>query len=161
MEKAKPFDLKELGNTGDESCKAWWYFIPGEHSEAKAGCTERMDVISCLRQGFPFETVNFVLENTCVSRKDLSNILHISTRQLNRYHNEDRLSAEQSNFLYELSRLYVRGEDVFGDRHTFENWLQRPQMALGMEVPLQLLDTSEGFRMVSDLLSQIEYGFYS
>jgi putative toxin-antitoxin system antitoxin component (TIGR02293 family) len=161
MEKSKTLYLEKLDYTDDESCKAWWFFIPDKYSNKKAECTERMGVINCLRQGFPYEAVNFVLENTCVSRKDLSNILHISTRQLNRYHEDDRLSAEQSNFLYELSLLYVRGEDVFGDRPTFENWLQRPQMALGMEIPLQLLDTSEGFRMVNDLLSQIEYGFYS
>jgi putative toxin-antitoxin system antitoxin component (TIGR02293 family) len=73
----------------------------------------------------------------------------------------DRLSAEPSIFLDELSRLYVRGQDIFGDQQTFEKWLQRSQMALCMETPLSLLDTSEGFRTVCDVLSQIEYWFYS
>jgi len=161
MEKSKTLDLKKLDYDGDESCKALWYFMPDKSSNKKAQCIEKMDVISSLRQGFPYEAVNFVLETTCVSRKDISNILHISTRQLTRYQHDDRLSAEQSNFLYELSRVYMRGQDIFGDQPTFENWLQRPQMALGMEVPLSLLDTTEGFRMVNDVLSQIEYGFYS
>jgi putative toxin-antitoxin system antitoxin component (TIGR02293 family) len=161
MKKAKTLDLKKLDYSHDDSCKAWMYFIPDKLSDKKVACTESMDVISCLRLGFPYEAVNFVLEKTCVSRKDLSNILHISTRQLTRYRDDDRLSAEQSNFLYELSRVYVRGQDIFGDQPTFENWLQRPQMSLGMEVPLALLDTTEGFRMVNDVLSQIEYGFYS
>lgn len=157
----KTFDLTKLDIGYDDSCKAWQYFLPDAPKDEKNNCTESMDVISNLRQGFPFEAVNVVLEKTCVSRKDLSNILHISTRQLTRYQNDDHLSAEQSNFLYELSRVYVRGQDIFGDQPTFENWLQRPQMALGMETPLSLLDTSEGFRMVNDVLSQIEYGFYS
>jgi putative toxin-antitoxin system antitoxin component (TIGR02293 family) len=161
MEKSKTLDLEKLDYGVDDSCKAWHYFIPHKLSNKNVDCTERMEVINFLRQGFPYGAVNVVLENTCVSRKYLSNILHISTRQLNRYRDEDRLSPEQSNFLYELSRVYVRGQDIFGDQHTFEKWLQRPQMALGREVPLTLLDTSEGFRMVNDLLSQIEYGFYS
>ena len=161
MEKPKTLDIKKLDYSRDDSCKAWWYFIPDKTSNEKSACTESMDVISSLREGYPYEAVNFVLETTCVSRGDLSNILHISTRQLTRYRHDDRLSAEQSNFLYELSRVYVRGQDIFGDQPTFEKWLQRPQMALGMEVPLALLDTSEGFRMVNDVLSQIEYGFYS
>jgi putative toxin-antitoxin system antitoxin component (TIGR02293 family) len=74
---------------------------------------------------------------------------------------DEHLSAEQSIFLDKLSQLYARGYEIFGDQQTFEKWLQRPQMALGMETPLNLLDTSEGFRKVRDLLSQIEYGFYS
>jgi putative toxin-antitoxin system antitoxin component (TIGR02293 family) len=161
MKKPKTLDIAKLDYGYDDSCKAWHYFMPEGSSNKEVECTERMDVINGLRQGFPFEAVNLVLEKTCVSRKDLSNILHISTRQLTRYQHDDHLSAEQSNFLYELSRVYVRGQDIFGDQPTFENWLQRPQMALGMEVPLNLLDTSEGFRMVNDVLSQIEYGFYS
>jgi putative toxin-antitoxin system antitoxin component (TIGR02293 family) len=161
MEKPTTLGIGKLDYGQDDSCKAWWFFIPDKWPGKKAGCTESMDVISSLREGYPYEAVNCVLETTCVSRRDLSNILHISTRQLTRYRDDDRLSAEQSNFLYELSRVYVRGQDIFGDQETFEKWLQRPQMALGMEVPLTLLDTSEGFRMVNDVLSQIEYGFYS
>jgi len=80
---------------------------------------------------------------------------------MNRYSNEDVLPAEQSGFVYELSRLYVRGLDTFGDKKTFESWLLRAQPALGMKSSLSLLDTTEGFRMVNDLLSRIEYGFYS
>jgi uncharacterized protein (DUF2384 family) len=34
-------------------------------------------------------------------------------------------------------------------------------MALGEISPIELLDTGEGARMVNDLLSNIEYGFYS
>ena len=60
-----------------------------------------------------------------------------------------------------IKMLYVRGLEIFGDKDTFEKWLQRPQMALGEQIPVDLLDTAEGFRMVNDLLSQIEYGFYS
>ncbi|HEY8784799.1 MAG TPA: antitoxin Xre/MbcA/ParS toxin-binding domain-containing protein [Mucilaginibacter sp.] len=161
MEKPRTLDIEKLDYGHDESCKAWWYFMPDKLSGKKAACTERVDVINYLREGFPYGAVDVVLEKTCVSRRDLSNILHISTRQLTRYQHDDRLSAEQSNFLYELSRVYVRGQDIFGDQPTFEKWLQRPQMALGMEIPLNLLDTSEGFRMVNDVMSQIEYGFYS
>ena len=161
MKKPKTLDIETLNYGDDASCRAWWYFIPEKLSNKEAACAESLDVISSLREGYPYEAVNYVLETTCVSRRDLSNILHISTRQLTRYQHDDRLSPEQSNFLYELSRVYARGRDIFGDQPTFEKWLQRPQMALGMEVPLTLLDTSEGFRIVNDVLSQIEYGFYS
>jgi putative toxin-antitoxin system antitoxin component (TIGR02293 family) len=77
------------------------------------------------------------------------------------YDHKERLSTEQPIFSDKLSQLHERGQEIFGDQETFEKWLQRPQISLGMESPLSLLDTSEGFRMVCDVLSQIEYGFYS
>jgi putative toxin-antitoxin system antitoxin component (TIGR02293 family) len=154
-------DIKSLDVDQDESCKAYWYFMPDNLKTTAADCTRSMDVIEFIRHGMPYYTVDNILDKTCISRRDISNILHISVRQMNRYHPEDLLSAEQSGFIYEFSRLYVRGLDIFGDKETFEKWVQRPQMALGMQVPVSLLDTAEGFRMVNDLLSQIEYGFYS
>lgn len=160
MQKAKTLDLNKLDYGSSESCKAFMFFIPKKLS-AGWDCSNQFDIISAIRNGLPREAVNQVLEKTCVSRNQLSQILHISTRQLNRYESNERLSAEQSGFLYEFSRIYVRGLDIFGDHDTFERWLQREQMAFGGAIPLDLLDTAEGFRMVNDALSQIEYGFYS
>jgi putative toxin-antitoxin system antitoxin component (TIGR02293 family) len=160
MQKVKTLELNTLDYNDSESCRAFRYFIP-EKLATRWNCSDQFDVISSIRGGLPHEAVNEVLEKTSVSRQQLSQILHISTRQLNRYENDDKLPAEQSGFLYEFSRLYIRGLDIFGDKDTLEKWLNRKQMALGGTVPLTLLDTAEGFRMINDLLSQIEYGFYS
>ncbi|AYL96955.1 type II RES/Xre toxin-antitoxin system antitoxin [Mucilaginibacter celer] len=119
------------------------------------------DIIDHIRDGLPKQAIDNVLEKTGVSKTQLSNILHISTRQLNRYEKDDRLSPEQSNFLYEFTRIYVRALDILGDAETVTKWLMRPNMALGDKQPIDLLDTGEGLRMVDDLLAQIEYGFYS
>lgn len=158
---AKPIDLKKLDIGQDENCRAFLFFVNDKSIRQKYKCDDHLDVVASIRQGLPYATVDNIIAQTRVSRKDISSMLHISTRQMNRYAKTDLLSAEQSGFIYEFSRIYVRGLDIFGDQATFENWLQRPQMALGMQVPVSLLDTTEGFRLVNDLLSQIEYGFYS
>jgi putative toxin-antitoxin system antitoxin component (TIGR02293 family) len=160
MQTTKVLELNKLDYHDADSCRAFMYFIPDKLASGW-NCSDQFDVISSIRSGLPHEVVNQVLEKTSLSRNQLSHILHISTRQLNRYENDDRLPAEQSGFLYEFSRIYVRGLDIFGDQETFEKWLHREQMALGGAVPISLLDTAEGFRMINDLLSQIEYGFYS
>lgn len=157
----KTLDLKKLNVGQDESCLAYAYFLSGHSERIKYKCENSLDVVAYIREGLPYAIVDNILHKTCVSRKDLSAILHISTRQMNRYRHDELLSAEQSGFVYEFSRIYVRGLDIFGDQETFEKWLQRPQMALGLQAPISLLDTSEGFRLVNDVLSQIEYGFYS
>jgi putative toxin-antitoxin system antitoxin component (TIGR02293 family) len=120
-----------------------------------------LSLIECLRSGLPKEGIDNFLEKTAISRIQLSQILHISNRQLSRYEPHDRLSPEQSNFLYELTRIYTRATDILGDKDSAEHWLSRNQLALGNKTPLDILDTTEGMRLVEDLLSQIEYGFYS
>ncbi|MET3502660.1 putative toxin-antitoxin system antitoxin component (TIGR02293 family) [Mucilaginibacter rubeus] len=143
---------------------AWYVFsflFPHEYLKVHLKCDMDSNIIDCIRGGIPRLAIDSILEKTNVSRAQLSNILHISTRQLNRYGQDDRLSAEQSNFLYEFTRIYIRGIDILGDAATVDKWLMRPNMALGDKQPLELLDTSEGLRMVDDVLSQIEYGFYS
>jgi putative toxin-antitoxin system antitoxin component (TIGR02293 family) len=143
---------------------AWYVFsflFPEDYVKKQMKCNMDSGVIDCIRGGIPKLAVDSILEKTNVSKTQLSNILHISTRQLNRYGQDDRLSPEQSNLLYEFTRIYIRGLDVLGDTATVDKWLMRPNMALGDKQPLELLDTSEGLRMVNDVLSQIEYGFYS
>src|ERR1700761_447050 len=131
MQKSKILNPGKLNYANSESCKAFMFFIPEKSVNNWTDCTDQLDVIGYIRSGLPREAVDMVLEKTCVSRNQLSQILHISTRQLNRYSGNERLSVEQSGFLYEFSLLYIRGLDIFGDKETFENWLQRPQMALG------------------------------
>ncbi|RYE22195.1 MAG: DUF2384 domain-containing protein [Sphingobacteriaceae bacterium] len=153
-------NLAELNLTTSDSAKIF-SFLSEAHSNNQQRDQEPADVISYIRNGIPKQAVNAVLKKTGVSRLQLSNILHISTRQLGRYEEQDKLSVEQSNFLYEFTRLYIRGLNVLGDKATVDQWLSRSNLALGEKSPLELLDTIEGFRLVDDVLAQIEYGFYS
>ena len=102
-----------------------------------------------------------MIEKTDLPAGKIFHILHIGSRQLANYNISEKLSVEQSNFLYEFARLYLRGLDILGDKKTLDQWLNRPNLALGEKIPLELLDTIEGFRLVENVLSQIEYGFYS
>src|ERR1035437_11094502 len=102
MQQPRILDLNKLDYSGSESSKAFLFFIPEKWAGNWAQCSDRLDVVGCIRNGLPREAVDQVLEKTCVSRNQLSHILHISTRQLNRYGQNERLSAEQSGFLYEF-----------------------------------------------------------
>ena len=137
------------------------FLFPDKNKFSRFQFSNEFEIIDFIREGLPKQAILSVLQNTSISRTQLSWILHISARQLNRYADEDRLSPEQSNFLYELSRLYIRATDILGDRTTADNWLHRANIALNDKPPIEMLDTVEGFRLVDDVLSQIEYGFYS
>ncbi len=132
-----------------------------DESESEIRSASGYDVIRSIRSGLPKSGVDTFLKKTSVDKEQLSRVLHISSRQLSRYKSDQRLLPEQSNFLYELTRIYTRALDIFGDQATAEHWLGRQQMALGNQMPFELLDTTEGLRLVDNLLSQIEHGLYS
>lgn len=161
LSKPTILDLAGLNLTTSDTAKIFSFLSENRIDNSQGSYHEPADVISYIRNGIPKQAVSVVLEKTGVSRLQLSNILHISTRQLNRYEEQDKLSVEQSNFLYEFTRLYIRGLNVLGDKQTVDQWLSRSNLALGEKSPLELLDTIEGFRLVDDVLAQIEYGFYS
>lgn len=160
LSKPTILNLAELNLATSNSAKIF-SFISQSNLDNQESYQEPADIISYIRNGISKQAVNTVLEKTGVSRLQLSNILHISTRQLGRYEEQDKLSVEQSNFLYEFTRLYVRALNVLGDKQTVDQWLSRSNLALGEKSPLELLDTTEGFRLVDDVLAQIKYGFYS
>lgn len=156
-----PLNIKDLDLVSTQGSKiSMLLFSKGKKSSSFKFDNE-FHIINCIRAGLPKQAIHGILDNTAISRTQLAAILHISTRQLNRYTDEDLLSAEQSNFLYELSRLYVRATDVLGNKATADTWLHRQNTALNDKTPIEMLDTIEGFRMIYDLLSQIEYGFFS
>ena len=149
-------NLAALDLDRSDTDKAWSLL-----SALDTAANTKIHVIDKIRNGIPADGIEAILEKTNINRNQLSRILHISTRQMSRYTGMDRLSPEQSNFLYELARIYTKAEDVLGDKMTAEHWLNRKNVALGEQSPIELLDTAEGVRLVSDLLAQIEYGFYS
>lgn len=156
----KSLNIKALDLSSTTGDKIFMFLFPdAKKSQKKFG--SEFEIIEFIREGLPKQTVHSVLQNTTISLTQLSWILHISTKQLKRYADDDRLSSEQSNFLYEFSRLYIRAMDVLGDKSTADNWLHRSNTALNGKSPIEMLDTIEGFRMVNDLISQIEYGFFS
>jgi len=159
--KQQKLDVNSILKAEDNSTAVLKFLYGTQWTETALKSASGYDIIDTIRLGLPKAGVDAFLEKTSVDREKLSQVLHISTRQLNRYKPEQRLSPEQSNFLYEVTRVYTRALDILGDKASAEHWLEREQLALGNHSPLQMLDTTEGVRLVDDLLSQIEYGFYS
>ena len=62
----------------------------------------------------------------------------------------------------ELERQIVldRAISVFEDCDKAMSWLNSPCYALGNQVPIQLLNTTEGMELVMDTLGRIEQGIF-
>ena len=59
-----------------------------------------------------------------------------------------------------LIQVMVKATKILGEDEA-KNWLYRPIPSLGNEIPINLLDTEPGHRLVEQTLLQIEYGVYS
>ena len=69
-----------------------------------------------------------------------------------------RLSTSESDRTVRALIAFKQASDVFDDDGVGADWLWRPNIELGGECPLNMLDTQKGFDRVSDLLLRLEHG---
>ncbi|GAA4340715.1 hypothetical protein GCM10023149_52380 [Mucilaginibacter gynuensis] len=119
------------------------------------------DIIKLARQGFPKRVLLSLAKKISLNIQELSNILHISERTLQRYDDDAIIKTEYAEKAVELARLYTRGEEVFGSMDKFKSWIKTPSRVFRGEAPVTILDTSAGFDMVFKELGRIEYGIFA
>jgi putative toxin-antitoxin system antitoxin component (TIGR02293 family) len=114
------------------------------------------------REGLPVKTLPALAEELDVERKVLAKVVGISERTLSRrLSNGSKLSAEESDRTMRVARVFALAEETLGSREKAGRWLSKSNLALGGEVPLELLDTDAGRHDVETILRRIEYGIYS
>jgi len=118
------------------------------------------DIVKLARQGFPKRVLLSLAKKISLNIQELSAILHISERTLQRYDDEAIIKTEYAEKAVELARLYTRGEEVFGSMEKFKLWVKTPSHVFKGESPVNMLDTSAGFDMVFKELGRIEHGIF-
>ncbi len=119
------------------------------------------DIIKFAREGFPKRVLLALAKKISLNIQELSNILHISERTLQRYDDDVIIKTEYAEKAVELARLYTRGEEVFGTMDKFKLWVKAPSLVFNGESPVSMLDTSAGFDMVFKELGRIEHGIFA
>lgn len=119
------------------------------------------DLLNLARKGISKKALLSLAKQISLTIQELSNIMHISERTLQRYTPATLIKTEHAEKAIELARLYQRGTDVFGTMENFNDWMKTPNYTLNGETPLSLLDTSIGFELILQTLGRIEYGVFS
>jgi putative toxin-antitoxin system antitoxin component (TIGR02293 family) len=117
--------------------------------------------LDIIKNGIATKSVNYFLQHTGLTKTQVSKLIHVSTRTLQRNNPEKALNINSSEKLLELTRLYFLGIETFGDKDKFNKWLYRPNLSLAKQRPIELLETSLGAGMVMDELLRIEFGVFS
>lgn len=111
--------------------------------------------------GLPYAALEAVMTTLNLERAEVCAALGLSARTFSRRKNERRLSPDESDRLFRLARIAARAAEVLGDTRKAAAWLQRPNRALGGEVPLRLVRSDLGSRQVEQIIGRIEHGIVS
>jgi len=116
------------------------------------------ELVDKVRNGLPFAALSAVMEEYGISRNVVCDVLQLSRRNFLRRKEQKRLSADESDRLYRLARVLAHANRVFEDPDESAEWIQTPNVALGKQQPLTLLDTDIGVQQVDQILGRIEHG---
>lgn len=114
-----------------------------------------------IRGGLHRASLDVLMKRTGLSIYELADILELTDRTLRRYEPKDVLNRRLSERALEIAELYSRGEAVFGDEGSFQQWMESSVPALGHRSPKSFLDTSIGIGMLMDELGRIEHGVFA
>ena len=121
--------------------------------------------IATIRNGIPVSDAESLRADWEISANRFAEILGTSTRQWSRLKKHVgtslSLGAVETDRLVRMKSTLAQADSIFDDREKAVAWINRPNKALGGEVPLTLMDTDAGIRQIETILTRLEFGVYS
>lgn len=77
-----------------------------------------------------------------------------------RLQKKEPLTIRENDNVQRIIHISEMADRIFGERERAQRWLRKPSRALNGVVPLQLLASETGGRLVQEELHRIEYGVY-
>lgn len=118
----------------------------------------QLELIDKIRAGVKKEEWKQLIKTIGATEKELESVLPSSISSMQK---KNIYSRETSERIYEISRLFGLGFEVFDTPEDFKKWLTLPSKALGNKKPFELLDSSLGFELVENEIVRIQHNVYS
>ncbi len=123
--------------------------------------TSDFDLIEITRKGLPKSVVTTLSAILGISMEQMSNLIHVSHRTIQRKSDTDLLNVYSTEQIFEIAVVISRGIEVLGTLEAFTSWLHSDVRHLDYQKPINFLDTSFGTNMIKDTLGRIEHGVFS
>jgi putative toxin-antitoxin system antitoxin component (TIGR02293 family) len=117
-------------------------------------------MLQIIREGIPVRDLFAFIEATGLPEAAVLRVMGISRRTLER-RAQGALSPQQSDRLARIKRIWDLTVHAIGDESRARGWLVDPNRAMKGELPLDLLDTDAGARMVEAVLARIVEGIFA
>lgn len=119
---------------------------------------EKMELAS---KGISKKGLEQLKNKAALSYDQLAKILSVSRATLINKKENAVFNQELSEKIVAIATIYSYGYEVFEDEARFNNWISRPNRALGYKAPYDLLSSSFGREEVENIIGRIAYGVYS
>ncbi len=91
----------------------------------------------------------------------LAKVLSVARATLINKKKEEKFNPALSERIMGLADIYSYGYEVFEDEERFNQWMSRPNQALGGKSPYELINNQFGREEVRNIIGRIDYGVYS
>jgi putative toxin-antitoxin system antitoxin component (TIGR02293 family) len=77
-----------------------------------------------------------------------------------RIEKNEPLTLAENDSAQRILRISELAERVFGNLDKAQRWLRKPNRSMNGVVPIDLLESETGARLVEDAITRIDYGIY-
>ena len=121
-----------------------------------------LELARLIAEGIPVSVLASVVERGILTRDEVTRLIIPRRTLAHRKRRREHLSPDESDRLVRVLHLHRAALRTFDDDAQKANiWLRSPNRALSGEIPLDLIVTSTGARLVEDALLRIEHGVYT
>jgi len=120
-----------------------------------------LEKVGIVRDGISKKDLENLKEKTALDYDKLALALAVTRATLINKKGSEKFNAPLSERILDLASLYSYGYEVFEDEARFNQWMFRPNRALGGQAPYDLMDSQFGREEVRDIIGRIDYGVYS
>jgi len=115
--------------------------------------------IEAIRRGVEARVVDEMVDYLGVPKSVIFRVLQTPESTAHKLIKENRpLDSAASERVVRVAEITRMAEETFGGREAATRWLKTPNLSLGREMPLSLLDTEFGAGEVRSVLSAIDHG---
>jgi putative toxin-antitoxin system antitoxin component (TIGR02293 family) len=116
------------------------------------------DLVDAVHDGLPTASVERMVSQALLSREEVYLLIAPKRTYQLRKQTRKPLTKAESEKAARLARIFALAEEAFQSPSKAAAWLRRTSRVLG-RVPLDLLDSETGARLVEDELLRINWGF--
>lgn len=129
-----------------------------EKPERQLSGFEKMHIV---RDGVTKKDLELLKTKADLDYTMLAKALSVTRATLINKKRSERFGAGLSEKIVGMADLYSYGFEVFEDKERFNQWMSKPNKALGGQIPYDLIDNQFGREEVRNLIGRIDYGIYS
>ena len=125
-----------------------------------AGIRSEIDLLDAVSRGLPTVAVDAAVHSGILSADEADRLVIARRTLAARKARGQDLTRDESDRLMRVARVNAVSLEQFGSAEKAGRWLRKPNRALGGRVPLELLATGEGARVVEETIMRIAHGLF-